>query len=248
MIIIPDIHGRSFWKEAVKGREEEDIVFLGDYVDCYSYEGISQIQTLENLKEIISFKKSHSGNVTLLLGNHDISYLDGAFPVSRHDFERHAEIQHLLTENLHLFGLCAFRTVGGRQFLFSHSLLNIHWLNLCCKAFSTPWVLAETIPDLLNSFFWHHTDKMIPLLYMATKHRGGEDPFGSVVWSDVRESKNPEVFIPGVYSIFGHTQLPKSLLKNNFACIDNMIAYELDCSGRLLSLDPNINIKTEQHD
>ena len=35
MIIIPDIHGLNFWKEAVAGREEGIIVFLGDYLDPY---------------------------------------------------------------------------------------------------------------------------------------------------------------------------------------------------------------------
>ena len=34
MIIIPDIHGRDFWKE-VTAIEDEEFVFLGDYVDPY---------------------------------------------------------------------------------------------------------------------------------------------------------------------------------------------------------------------
>lgn len=35
-IIIPDIHGREFWREAVKGIDgETHVVFLGDYLDPY---------------------------------------------------------------------------------------------------------------------------------------------------------------------------------------------------------------------
>lgn len=75
MIIIPDIHGRTFWKYAVKGRETEEIVFLGDYVDPYTeLEGIEPSKGLVALKEVIEFKKHHPENVTLLLGNHDLCY------------------------------------------------------------------------------------------------------------------------------------------------------------------------------
>ena len=34
MIIIPDIHGRSFWKDAVKGHENEKIIFHERSKDC----------------------------------------------------------------------------------------------------------------------------------------------------------------------------------------------------------------------
>ena len=34
--IIPDIHGRVFWKKAVDSASKDDtIVFLGDYLDMY---------------------------------------------------------------------------------------------------------------------------------------------------------------------------------------------------------------------
>ena len=75
-IIIPDVHGRRFWKDAVRGHEEEKIIFLGDYVDPYGWEGITPDVALEGLKEIIAFKKAHPGNVALLLGNQDLYLQD----------------------------------------------------------------------------------------------------------------------------------------------------------------------------
>ena len=37
MIIIPDIHGHTFWKDAVaKRREGEMVIFLGDYLDPHN--------------------------------------------------------------------------------------------------------------------------------------------------------------------------------------------------------------------
>ena len=47
MIIIPDVHGRKFWRNAVKGFETEKIVFLGDYVDPYPCLDNAQSFTLE---------------------------------------------------------------------------------------------------------------------------------------------------------------------------------------------------------
>ena len=58
-IIIPDVHGRPFWRTAVKGQEGEKIIFLGDYVDPYDWEGILPGEAFKELKDIIEFKKEH---------------------------------------------------------------------------------------------------------------------------------------------------------------------------------------------
>ena len=70
MIVIPDVHGRTFWKDAVKNKENEEIIFEGDYLDPYPNENIPPGNALENFKEIIEFKKQHPDNVILLVGNH----------------------------------------------------------------------------------------------------------------------------------------------------------------------------------
>ena len=46
ILIIPDIHGRTFWKECIKC-ECDEIIFLGDYLDPYNYEGISKQDALD---------------------------------------------------------------------------------------------------------------------------------------------------------------------------------------------------------
>lgn len=53
IIIIPDIHGRDFWKEAVEKYPDADTIFLGDYLDPYGYERISFRKAMENFREII---------------------------------------------------------------------------------------------------------------------------------------------------------------------------------------------------
>ena len=37
ILIIPDVHGRSFWKKAVETGDYEKVVFLGDYADPYEW-------------------------------------------------------------------------------------------------------------------------------------------------------------------------------------------------------------------
>ena len=54
ILIVPDVHGRIFWrraKELVKSYQK--IIFLGDYLDPYSYEGITPDMAFEEFKEII---------------------------------------------------------------------------------------------------------------------------------------------------------------------------------------------------
>ena len=44
ILILPDIHGRPFWKDAVEKHFDEcdKIVFLGDYLDAYPNEEITR--------------------------------------------------------------------------------------------------------------------------------------------------------------------------------------------------------------
>lgn len=73
IVILGDIHGRTIWKQIIENENPDKVIFLGDYVD--THEGISQKQQLENLKELLKYKKENSDKVILLRGNHDMSEL-----------------------------------------------------------------------------------------------------------------------------------------------------------------------------
>ena len=72
ILVLGDIHGRSFWKDAVEKHFDEcdRIIFLGDYLDEYPDECITRNQSKENFKEIIDLKKKNKDKVVLTLGNH----------------------------------------------------------------------------------------------------------------------------------------------------------------------------------
>ena len=62
ILIIPDVHGRKFWEDAVEthGEECDKIIFLGDYLDPYNWEGITRRGAISNFEEIIEYKKAHN--------------------------------------------------------------------------------------------------------------------------------------------------------------------------------------------
>jgi predicted phosphodiesterase len=70
-LIIPDIHGKSVWKQMIEIESPDRIVFLGDYFDSFDIPGLDQIH---NFKEVIEYKKSEQSEVILLIGNHDYHY------------------------------------------------------------------------------------------------------------------------------------------------------------------------------
>ena len=72
ILIIPDVHGRDFWKEPVKqelNNSETSIIFLGEVTDGYIHEWEPNFDyrqhTIDNLKEIIELKKQINNRTNL---------------------------------------------------------------------------------------------------------------------------------------------------------------------------------------
>jgi metallophosphoesterase superfamily enzyme len=101
-LILGDIHGSTFWKTAVAENPDCRYIFLGDYLD--PYQPVSQQKLLQNLQEIIRFKKDKPDNVILLLGNHDLHYFTAdILPSSRFDFALAEKASVVFRDNFHLF-------------------------------------------------------------------------------------------------------------------------------------------------
>jgi len=236
MIIIPDIHGRDFWKESVLGHEDEDIVFLGDYVDPYTtIEDVETSDGLRSLTEVIAFKLQHPANVTLLLGNHDLSYLSRYISRCRHDYAHHREIRRLLLDNLSSFQIAAERNVDNRRFLFTHAGVLPDWVEYNEIVFGE--LERGYDADVLNALF--HSNQLYQALADVSGYRGGRQDAGSCVWADLyehldycfrRASRGPDV-----YQIFGHTLQPDNqpVITDRFACLDCRHAFLLDENGQL---------------
>lgn len=236
IVIIPDVHGRPFWREAVKGREHQRIVFLGDYLDPYGGEGISRDSAYREFLDIIDFKKAHMDNVTLLLGNHDMGYLDGIICEDRKDRAREKEIRDLILRNIDLFDMVHVEEVAGAQMLFSHAGVRTTWIRanmgIIGEAMKDPCVLNGMLHDAASR------DLLYETLANVAYIRGGMHDAGSVVWCDVREFAEADDFLPGYIQVFGHTLHdggPYMVQGKDGAgfCMDCRRAFLIDEEGRL---------------
>ena len=102
-LIIPDVHGRSFWKKSVydylENHPEVKIIFLGDYLDPYQYEGIYPDDAIPVFEEIISLKKQYPDRIILLIGNHDLHYVQNHRRGCRMDYMNKDKIVGLFDDN-----------------------------------------------------------------------------------------------------------------------------------------------------
>ena len=231
IIIIPDVHGRSFWRNAVKGHEGDRIVFLGDYLDPYAWEGITPEEAYEALLDIIALKKAHPDNVTLLLGNHDLGYLDQHICTCRMDWRRKTDIHDTLLENLDFFDLVHIEPAAGLNLLFSHAGISEKWAreygNLFCEGRFDPLALNRAL----------HDEKARPALLRSLScvswSRGGGDDFGSPVWADVNDFLEGDRLLGGYLHIFGHTLHEGGPInvRDHGLCLDCAEAFYLPCES-----------------
>lgn len=243
--ICPDIHGRTFWKDVVGHTNEYDkIVFIGDYIDPYEQEGITRNSTIDNFKEIIDFRKANNDKVILLMGNHDISYVNSMMPKSRYDYDNANEINKLFTSNRKLFNLAYETNVGGKRYIFSHSGIMMGWVEEFKEMYEWDKPDQNNVVDFINNNFQISEDYSASILYMVSRYRGGWDKYGSCVWGDFREfvkymdSKDTEK-IENSYQIFGHTQLKEPIVTKEYACLDARRIFILD-DGLLKEMNGDI--------
>lgn len=235
IIIIPDVHGRKFWKEAVEQYPENDIIFLGDYLDQYPAEGISPEEAIANLEEIIAFTKTRP-NVTLLMGNHDLHYLCNFGEACRLDYNNSAKIHFMLMDNLWLFRIAAHREVGEKKVIFTHAPILNDWIEDVGET-TAPKELVNHLNAMLFKIQKQPWD-VEKYLGQISAYRGGFDSFGSPVWADVREIKEGNL-LPNVdYSIFAHTQLKSNpIVTPKWACLDCRKAFRLTPDLKITAYD-----------
>lgn len=229
LLIIPDIHGRSFWKKAVEENIDKvsKVIFVGDYLDPYPWEGITRKQAIANFQEIIDFKSEHKDKVILLLGNHDFPYIDkrNFYSESRYDSSNAYHINEMFRSHRSLFQLAHEELVNNERYLFTHAGLLPQWY----KKHSD--MIEELTVENLNRL--QDNPKGIRILCEVSAERGGWDRYGSIVWNDVTdlyEGVNKD--IPWEYQVFGHSQQEEHpIITKEFACLDCRKAFIINDEG-----------------
>ena len=223
ILILPDIHGRQFWKEPCLNHKDEfeKIVFLGDYVSPYPYEGISNKAALDVFREVLDFKKDNPDKVVLLMGNHDFSYINTEICECRTDHVNWNTLNKLFLDNSKLFDLAWETTINGKRYFFSHAGVRKDWLKLIAGIWFK-WDDCDKLPDAwyFNNYFHvaydgeGNPDAQFNLEgpISAYSHFRGWTAlnYGSMVWADIREYLKGETLeneFDDVVFICGHTQL-----------------------------------------
>ena len=248
ILVIPDIHGETFWKEPVqKYLEQVDrIIFLGDYLDPYRshLEEYNFDAVYNNMMEIIDLKQNHNDKVILLKGNHDFHYCSKrAMEIacaSRCDKQNWGKFNKIFTEHEGLFKIACLEKVKSVTYLFSHAGFTTYWLNMVNAKF---WRLSDRdisvdspqMINMVNELEYDYEGQN--MLAVIGKYRTilGEKT-GSVLWADIEEhsiSDAPNAYgLNKVFHVFGHTRLDGERTDmrefENLAMIDSQKCFLID--------------------
>lgn len=262
ILIIPDVHGRKFWREAIESNESnvDRVIFLGDYLDPYPYEIRDSPDSMEcksfddcdslikMLNDIVSLKKSNPEKYILLTGNHTDSYIWKDFSsATRTDHINWKDYHNFYLENLNLFNFVWIEN----DVIFSHAGISEGWANnfldtymkyddSALSGISYVKECAEVLRDTsLKDFNKYYIEAISEISF----YRYGDAQYGSCEWADMREhcdkingAGNITPAGPDdVYQVFGHTQLKREIITNKWACLDCRKSFIIDAETHEIS-------------
>ena len=208
ILSIGDIHGRNKWKTIIQG-DEDLVIFVGDYCDAYEVEDHYIIQNLIN---IINYKKNNMDKVILLLGNHECQYL---FNYTTHGCSgfrssMYEGLHQILNDNKNLF-IVSYQI---DNYIWSHAGISEHWYKKFLQIAHPDLEgnLSQKINDTFNSSKeW--------IICQVGESRGGlRGDWGGPLWADAAETMLSPM--QNFIQIVGHTPQPYIKTIGNYTYID----------------------------
>lgn len=243
VLIIPDVHGREFWREPVmKVLNETDarVVFLGDYLDPYSWDfdhNHYKEQAINIFNEIINIKKQYNDRVTLLIGNHDCGYrFDFSICDCRTDYQNMGKISLIFHDNKELFQLADEEYIADKHYIFSHAGIHKGYIRY---VFPDEYdsITEENVVDFFNNAYKTEDPKVIKSLGMYDVYRGyGGYDYASIVWADFHSWFEEGGNDGYAYNVVGHTQLKHGcggIITENIANLDSAEPFIINELGEL---------------
>ena len=275
ILIVPDVHGRVFWKRPVEHflsqieSGEMEVVFLGDYLDPYDFEVVDELaygplKAMKQLRDEIIPLAIGRKNVHLLLGNHDMHYFNEDYANTiykcRYSHYHAKSIKKVFKENADLFCLAWDCFIDDTLVLFTHAGILKSWTDYVFPENS----IKRPNADLLNNILDNGTDDVVKLACVGP-YRGGWGRIpGSPIWADANEHfygwKNEEypdrvrqeVYKDKIYQVFAHSlSYPPVDFYDEFKSFD---AYEINehyamlDARRCFVMDIEGNIKEYKED
>ena len=265
ILVLPDIHGRRFWYDAINMFPKDeypnlDIVFLGDYVDPYeSLEHITRQEAIDNFKDILEYAKNDN-RIKLLIGNHDMHYWYNAPYKSRVDYKNYDKIKDMFLQNFTLFNVAFEKIVNNEKFLFTHAGVTKQWFDHLRFIGKTAQIMHKDKlkDDQLEycKFLENFEPDAIHLnklklnfqgqanLWMASYARGGDYNCGSCIWEDLTEWFYQGTEIGDMWQIFGHSRWSKDNPEEAYinkdkkiACVDTAYAWVITNDAQIKKLE-----------
>lgn len=219
IISIGDIHGSKAWKDnflieerkvVLQGPSIEKVIFVGDYVDSFS---CTDEEIRQNLLDIIDFKQRYPDRVILLIGNHDIQYMNpnykrkysGYRPTMMHDLYDIFNTHRGLFQFAHLE-----EDIEGDRVLWTHAGLTNSWYGeLLMDVRHENYRFKDLFEEVLNRE--HRIDEILnlalevnlDLIYNVDQDSGGIDLNAGPIW--VRPETLMKDLIFGYDQVVGHT-------------------------------------------
>ncbi len=199
IVSIGDIHGLDVWKtfedipQLISGTftpNYDYYVFVGDYVDSFDK---TNIDILNNLNEIINFKKKYPQNVILLWGNHDIQYFTsfGEHGCTGFRPEAYFDLHEIFRKNKDMFQL-GFQI---DNYLWTHAGVHMGWYK-----YDFPYK-SQNVADDLNFAFLENNKSIFNVGF----RRGGLYNVGGPLWADKSETSKKPLY--EYHQIVGHTRI-----------------------------------------
>ena len=190
-ITVGDLHGLNKW-QSINPADYDYIIFIGDYMDSFT---IQNVLMLENIMNILEFKKQYPDKVILLYGNHDIHYLYAEstdYRCTGYRPEIALTFKEIFIHYNSLFQI-AFQ---HDNVLWTHAGVNSKW----AKKYLVDVNILE-YAEYLNSMM---QDRISRDIIMEIGHRrGGFHDTGGPMWSDQKDNKRFP--IDHLIQIYGHT-------------------------------------------
>lgn len=217
VLFVGDIHNHNYIFEDI-GRLDEKyhfnrIILVGDYVDDWN---TTNHQSLETLDRLFTIKETLGDKLTLLFGNHELSYL--GHKCSGHRYELEDVMEQKLKENIDKLEFYTSVKCGRYEYICSHAgFTNGFLIN---DLGGNKW--RETLDNMSRDKL-HNLDVFAKCSYL----RGGRDEFSSCLWCDRREHAYFTVQEPIIpHQIVGHTPVQTIIERDNIYFIDTHSTYQ----------------------
>ena len=228
---IGDTHGRITWKIACFGSESnyerwrsncddpnhalefpiynyDRVIFIGDYVDSFL---IAQVDIKRNLGEIIHLKEMFTERVILLLGNHDVSYINRQYCSG---YQAHMQHDYASLFATKIKGESIFQAAYQyKDWLWTHAGVTMGFYNEIMEPlkndknsrFSSFYKGCKNLADILNFMYTSNNED----IFRVGRSRGGWSNVPGPFWADKGDLSHKPMI--GINQIVGHT--PVDLIK-----------------------------------